>query len=122
MTKISKEKLNEIRQSAGLSYQDIADKCNLSMSAVSKIFGGFRQNPTLEILVELAKALNCSIDDFVDWENEKPLPYYHERETAELAQLLSEQPHLKAALKASRDLPPDDIKFVQEFIERLKKQ
>ena len=121
MTKISKEKLNEIRQSAGLSYQEIADKCNLSMSAVSKIFGGFRSNPTLELLVELAKALNCSIDDFVDWEDEKPLPYYHERETAELAQLLSERPYLKAVLRGMRDMPQNDAAIIQEIIDRMKK-
>lgn len=122
MTILDKQKMNEIRLASGLSYQEIADKCDLSISAVSKIFGGFRANPSITLLAKLAQVLNCEVDDFLMRETEPTSPYYIDKVTSQLAQDLTEKPELNAALRAMRDLPPDDIKFVQEFIERLKKQ
>lgn len=122
MTILDRQKMNEIRIATGLSYQEIADKCGLSLSAVSKIFGGFRENPSITLLAKLANALSCEVDDFLIKESEPKSPYYIDKLTSKLAQELTERPELNSALRAMRDLPPNDIKFVQDFIERIKKQ
>ncbi|MDY6310759.1 MAG: helix-turn-helix transcriptional regulator [Cyanobacteriota bacterium] len=122
MTLLNKEKMREIKEASGLSYQEIADQCGISISAVSKIFGGFRANPSVALLAKIAKVLNCEVDDFLVREEEPTSSYYIDKITAQLAQDLTEKPELNAALKAMRDLSPNDIKFVQEFAERLKKQ
>ena len=123
MVKLSIEKMKEIKKTSGLTNKDIADKTNISVSTITKLFGGFQVNPSIEAISKIAEALNCGVDDFFDWgDAELTSPYYIDRKTAEIAQDLAEKPELNAALKAMRDLPPDDIKFVQEFIERLKKQ
>lgn len=123
MSKFSIQKMKEIKKSSGLTNRDIADKTNISVSTITKLFGGFQVNPSIEAISKIADALNCSVDDFFEFDGAEPTsPYYIDRITAQLAQDLAEKPELNAALRAMRDLPPDDIKFVQEFIERLKKQ
>lgn len=122
MAKLSISKMQEIRNSAGYTYKELADKTGISESSLTKLFGGFQVNPSIDAIVKIAEALNCEVDDFLDRDSEPTSPYYIDKVSAKLAQDISEKPELNAALRAMRDLPPEDIKFVQEFIEKIKKQ
>lgn len=121
MAKLSTEKMQEIRNSLGLTYDDVAEKTGISKSTITKLFGGFQINPSIDSIVKIAEVLQCEVDDFIERETEPSSPYYLDRKTAELAQNLADRPELNAVLRAARDLPPEDIKFVTEFIEKLKK-
>ena len=46
MSKLSKEKLNEIKRSKNYTSKEIALKTGIPRSTIEKIFGGFSQNPT----------------------------------------------------------------------------
>lgn len=72
------EKLNEemrnkmnaiigLRKKQGLSQVQLAEKLNITQGAVSQWEMGLSK-PKSEILPELAKALNCTIDDLFEEE------------------------------------------------------
>ena len=122
MVKLDLEKMKDILKSKNYNYNDLAEKTGISYSTIAKILSGDNKNPTISYIQKIAVALECGVDDFFNWGGAEPTsPYYLDRKTAELAQALKDNPDLRAVLKAARDLPPDDIKFVTDFIEKIKK-
>ena len=122
MTKLSIKKMQEIRATVGLSYKDLAAATGISESTITKLFGGFQINPSSETIIKIAEALNCGVDDFLERDTEPTSAYYLDRKTAELAQQIANNPNIKAIFRATRDLSPDDIEFVMQFIEKIKKK
>jgi transcriptional regulator with XRE-family HTH domain len=64
MSNISKT-LRKIREQKGLTQEKLARLADVSNNTVIKIEAGKNQNPTLETLKRLAKALNISVDDLI---------------------------------------------------------
>jgi transcriptional regulator with XRE-family HTH domain len=95
MPELNINKMKDLLKIKGYTYDDLAEKTNMSKSTISKIFGGFNTNPTLKFLREIAQVLDCSIDDFFDWEQEPTSPYYLDRKTAQLAQAIHDNPEYK---------------------------
>lgn len=120
MAKFDNEKAKEILKSKGLNYRDLEKLTNLSYSAISKFFNGDRENPQLETLLTFSKILGCSIDDFINWEDETPTPYYYERETVKLVQELYEDKELRTLLDTCKDLKPDELNAVKTLIQTMK--
>jgi transcriptional regulator with XRE-family HTH domain len=54
------KQIQKLRESKGLSQQDLAAKCNFEKSNMSRLETG-RVNPTLSTLEKVAKALDVSI-------------------------------------------------------------
>ena len=54
------KQIQKLRESKGLSQQDLAAKCNFEKSTMSRLETG-RVNPTLSTLEKVAKALDVSI-------------------------------------------------------------
>jgi transcriptional regulator with XRE-family HTH domain len=54
--------ISRLRKKQGLSQVQLAEKLNITQGAVSQWEMGL-SNPKSEILPELAKALNCTIDE-----------------------------------------------------------
>lgn len=120
MPEFSINKMKDILKAKGYTYDDLVEKTDISKSTISKIFGGFNKNPTLKFLKSIAKALDCSIDDFFEWETEPTSPYYLDRKTAQLAQEIHDNPEYRILLDATRDLKPDDLKAVIDIVNRIK--
>lgn len=120
MTKLSIEKMQEIRKTCGFTYKKISELSGISESTVTKIFGGFSANPTLSHLKKIAEVLNCGLDDFYEWEVEPTSPYYLDRKTAEIAQEIHDNPEFKLLMDATRDLNPEDLKAVIDIANRIK--
>lgn len=53
-------KIQKLRESKGLSQQDLAAKCNFEKSNMSRLEAG-RVNPTLSTLEKVAKALDVTL-------------------------------------------------------------
>lgn len=49
-------------------------------------------------------------------------PYYLNPETAALAQQIHDNPDLRILMDASKDLAPEDVKFVADLVSRMKKK
>jgi transcriptional regulator with XRE-family HTH domain len=54
------KQIQKLRESRGLSQQDLAAKCNFEKSNMSRLETG-RVNPTLSTLEKVAKALDVSL-------------------------------------------------------------
>lgn len=54
------QQIQKLRESKGLSQQDLAAKCNFEKSNMSRLESG-RVNPTLSTLEKVAKALDVSL-------------------------------------------------------------
>ncbi len=116
---IDVEKLNLAKAAKCMTIKQIADKAGLSESAVSKVFSGLNDNPTLDTLQGIAKVLDCIVDDFLFVHEEQE--YYSDRRVAALAEELRDNPEKRMLLDASRDLTTEDINAVVEIMNRLKK-
>lgn len=62
MSTISKN-LRKLREDKGLSQEKLARLSDVANNTVVKIEAGKNQNPTLDTLKKIAKALNISIDE-----------------------------------------------------------
>ena len=122
MPKFSIEKIQEIRKSKNLTYDEISDKTGLSKSAISKVFGGFQDNPTTSFLEKMAEVFDCGIDDFFIFEKAPKSPYYQDRKINEISMLINNRQELKALLKTASALDEDDLKLITKLVSKIKGQ
>lgn len=112
------ERLRELRQNKGLSQSQLADALNISKSAISMYELGKRE-PDLETLEGIADFFNVDINYLLGKEDGSM--YYLDPEAAEIAQEVQQRPELKILFDASRKVSADDLRFVIDMIDRLKK-
>lgn len=66
-------RLQQLRNASGMSQLDLATKAGLSMSMVSQMEQGLKENPRLETVKKLARALNVTLDELAgDQPSEEP--------------------------------------------------
>lgn len=58
-------KIKEYRLKQGLTLEELANSCNLSIGYLSHLETGTRTNPSLNILNRIAQALNTNISDLL---------------------------------------------------------
>lgn len=121
MPNLSKSRLNELKQSKNYTCKDIALKTGIPKSTVEKIFGGFNKNPTIDNLQKIAHVLDCSIDDFFEFENDIVLPFYLDKLVAKLSQYLYDKPQLKKLVDVSKDLEVDDLNLLIQIAQKFTK-
>ena len=59
------ENIKKLRAKKGLSLEKIARLADLSLNTIVKVENGVNQNPTIETLTKIAKALNVGVDDLI---------------------------------------------------------
>ena len=64
MSSITKN-LRKLRESKGLSQEKLARLADVANNTIIKIEAGKNQNPTLDTLKKISKALNVNIDDLI---------------------------------------------------------
>lgn len=112
------ERLKELRNRRSLSQADLADAIGVSKSAVSMYERGER-NPDFETLEAIADFFNVDMNYLLG--KESGSIYYLDPEAAEIAQEVYDRPELKLLFDASRKVSADDLKFVIDMVDRLKK-
>lgn len=60
-------KIKLLRESKGVSQQDLAAMCNFEKGNMSRLEAG-RTNPTITTLYKISQALDVKITDLVDFE------------------------------------------------------
>ena len=60
--------LKDVRQKKGISQNELSRIANVSQSLICDIENGKVKNPGVQTMLQLAKALECSLDDLVDIE------------------------------------------------------
>jgi len=59
------ENLRKLRGKKGYSLEKIARLADLSLNTIVKVENGVNQNPTIETLTKIAKALEVGVDDLI---------------------------------------------------------
>ena len=59
------DNLRKLRSKKGYSLEKIARLSDLSLNTIVKIENGVNQNPTIETLTKIAKALEVGVDDLI---------------------------------------------------------
>lgn len=114
------KRLIELRKSKGISQKELANYIDVSPSLVGMYEQG-RRKPSFEILEAIADYFNINIDTLYG-KDEIETPYYLEPVVSEYAQAVKDNPNLKLLFDASKDMSKDDIDFVINTIEMLKKR
>ena len=56
--------LKEKREKAGLTQEQLAEKCGVKRNTISMIEIG-ENNPSFDLALKIAKTLNCTVEDLV---------------------------------------------------------
>ena len=59
------DNLRKLRSKKGYSLEKIARLADLSLNTIVKVENGVNQNPTIETLTKIAKALDVGVDDII---------------------------------------------------------
>lgn len=121
MAQLSKEKLNELKQSKNYTIKIISEKTGIPKSTLSKIFGGFNKNPTIDSLQKIAKALDCGLDDFVKYEEEPISPFYTDRMVLKLVEIIYSRQEIKELIEEAKLLTKEDVQILISMARRFSK-
>ena len=123
------EKIEYLMQIKNISNKKIlADVSGLPYTTVAGLWVKPIDNTKRSTLFALAKALGCSVDylgnDEIPLEAHEEEPkqtYYLDPEVAELADQLHKNPELRILFDASKKLTKEDIQFVRDLVDRMKR-
>jgi len=59
------DNLKRLRDKKAYSLEKVARLSDLSLNTIVKIENGVNQNPTIETLIKIAKALEVEVDDLI---------------------------------------------------------
>lgn len=59
------ENLRKLRDKKGYSLERVARLADLSLNTIVRVENGVNQNPTIETLTKIAKALEVGVDDLI---------------------------------------------------------
>ena len=119
--------LRRIANAAGKTQADICNDLKIGKSTVSSWFTGERV-PRMDKIDMLCSYFHVSRSDIMEphdpqqsqnTDREDDKMWYLDRETAELAQELKDNPELRVLLDAARNVKTEDLRVVQATIEAL---
>lgn len=113
------ERLQYLRKRAGLTQNELADKVQISKSALSMYENGNRE-PNFETLERFADFFNVDMN-FLTGRDAKQ-EYYLDAETAAKAQELFSNKELSLLFDAARDASAEDIQTIHTMLLALKKK
>ena len=58
--------ISEKRKQAGLTIDELAAKAGVPKGTLNKIINGYTRDPQIETVKSIARALNCTLEDFDD--------------------------------------------------------
>lgn len=108
----------QLCQRKGVSVYQVVRATGVPASTMSDWKNG-RSVPKVEKLKLLADYFGVSLDYLVTGKETDHEPYYSDPESRDIADFLFKNPQYSTLFKTVRDVPPEDLKMVQELLERL---
>lgn len=115
------DKLQYLIKEKDTNVNELAIRANVSPSTLYSIIKRNNTKVDIDVLIRICRVLGVPAEYFSD-EVPGEQGYYLDSETACLAQNLLDNPDLRVLMDASRDLSPEDVKFVAEMVQRMKKK
>lgn len=98
-----------LRQKRGMEQLELAQKLNISQSKMNKIETGFQKRIEPEILSDLAKALNTTVDYLVNGESE-------DKKQMIINKIATEFPDADLMFKDLANMSAEQLEEVYDFI------
>lgn len=121
------ERIKTRRQQLGLSAEDVAKIMGVSPSTIYRYESKNIVNMGIDKLQPIANALQTTASYLMGL-TDSPLPikgnndsYYLEPEVAQLAQSIYDRPEMKVLFDATKDVSKEDLDFIINMLERMKK-
>lgn len=108
-------RIRNLRQKRGMEQLELAQKLNISQSKMNKIETGFQKRIEPEILSDLAKVLNTTVDYLVNGESE-------DKKQMIINKIVAEFPDADLMFKDLANMSADQLEEVYEFIKFKKSQ
>lgn len=120
LRKIFMDNLQRYMSEQNKSQADMARHFGISTATASDWYNG-NKIPRTDKLQNIAAWLGIDLADLLtDPEHKNGMPsYYTDPETKELVEFLHDNPNYKVLFDAARDIKPEDIDLVKQFIERM---
>lgn len=116
------ETIKSLREKHKMTQEQLADKLGTSKQTIFKYENDIITNIPSDKVELLAEVFNVSPAYIMGWDTGKQNNgYYLDPEAAEIAQEVYDRPELKLLFDASRKVSADDLKFVIDMVDRLKK-
>lgn len=112
-----KDVLYSLRSNRDISQAQLAKELQVSPGLIGMYESGKRM-PSVEVQEQLADYFNVTLDYLMG--RESGSTYYLDPYTAEIAQEIFDNPHLKALFDAAKDARPSDIKMASDMLNRFK--
>lgn len=123
MSKLSITKLNDYKKAKCYTNKKISKESGIPIATVDRLFSGANKNPAITILQKIAAIFECTVDDFIEYEENSPLYSVHiEKETMKLAKEIQENEKIKEIMKAVAALEKEDREAVGHIILKLGKK
>lgn len=121
------ENLKRLRKENHITQAELSSSIGIERSSIGK-YETADVIPSMDVLKKLADYFNVSVGDLLEEKKEKvpsakedTFQYYIDDEVQQIAQDIHDDPYLRILFSASRNLKKEDIKFVVDMVERLKK-
>lgn len=109
------------RLELNITLDEVGKAVGVSKSTVQRWESGQITNMRRDRIDALSKILDLSPLIFVDKDSEQEAPsYYHDPETAEVAERLRTQPGMRMLFDASKDATPKDLEIAANLLKQLK--
>lgn len=107
------ERINLLRKEQGLTIEELSVKADVPLSTLKKICAGSTTNPALETVKSIARALNCTIDEFDDTKKAPAM-----QEPSDIISMEQSTGLLVALgyIREGEDLSDDDLAFLSSII------
>lgn len=118
------EKIKDIRKSRGITIDELSEKSGVPVSTIKKISAGITKNPNLETVRSIARALNCTLDDFdepiqTDDTKNAPEPATTDSEAIRRMQLLINSFEAAGYVRPGEDLTDEHLRFCMALVDFL---
>lgn len=102
---------------SGKTQAELAEHCGVHKSTPSSWIGG-KKAPRADKMAKICDFFGCSISELL---GDAEGSYYLMQDAEELAQFLYNNPDYHVLFDAVRTVKKEDVEFVKDFIDRLKR-
>lgn len=108
----------QLCQKKGVTPHFVGRQLGIASSSMSEWKSG-RSELKTDKLKKIADYFGVSLDYLVTGKETPYEPYYQNEESREIADFLFKNPQYKTLFNAMRDVKPEDLRYVQDLLDRL---
>ena len=119
------QRIRNRRIELGFSVEELADRLGKNKATVYRYESDAIKDLPVSVLESLADALQTTPADLMgigsEGSEQNSDSYYIDQEARKLAEFLYENPSYKILFDAAKKVRPEDLTFVQQFIDKMTK-